>query len=218
MDNHYKTFYEQVRIDRSSYRVCNKHQTVFFCSGLRGACIYIASDITIQKYFLKRRSLANGIAVTASGIGVFTWPLLARCIIDHYEWNGACLIMGKRSRIIGVFLVYSEKNSTKNYSIWSKLFNWMTFDIYLKIYTAVSNAFGFIFDCVLIVFINQWWLFFMFKFVKVLQWQLVIYLFTAFSLSAIRKDPGNFHSVTIISFYALFLPTSWKLMYSLNEE
>ena len=66
-----------------------------FCSGLGGACIYIASDITIQKYFLKKRSLANGIAVAASGIGVFTWPLLARCIIDHYGWNGACLILGK---------------------------------------------------------------------------------------------------------------------------
>ena len=70
--------------------------TMVFCdTGLGGACIYLGSDIALQKYFCKKRSFANGIAVSASSASILFWPLFARYLIDNYGWGGAILLIGK---------------------------------------------------------------------------------------------------------------------------
>ncbi|KAK3575933.1 hypothetical protein CHS0354_029247, partial [Potamilus streckersoni] len=45
-------------------------------------------------YFEKRRALANGIVVSASGIGSLGFPFIYRFLIDQYNLRGALLIIG----------------------------------------------------------------------------------------------------------------------------
>ena len=44
-------------------------------------------------YFKKRRSLANGIAMCGSGVGVFVLSPLLKYLTDQYDWDGAVLIL-----------------------------------------------------------------------------------------------------------------------------
>lgn len=56
--------------------------------------MHIASSVSVQYYFDKKRGLAAGIITTGIGVGVFCWPSLARLLISMYGWRGALWVMG----------------------------------------------------------------------------------------------------------------------------
>ena len=57
-------------------------------------CLFITSNVSVQTYFARRRSLAFSIAVTGTAVGVFSFPQLTRLLIDNFAWQGAVLVYG----------------------------------------------------------------------------------------------------------------------------
>ncbi|XP_061433085.1 monocarboxylate transporter 3-like isoform X1 [Lethenteron reissneri] len=63
-------------------------------SGL-GICLCFQPALTILgHYFLRRRSLANGVASSGTAVGICLLPLVAQALLSRYGWRGAFLIMG----------------------------------------------------------------------------------------------------------------------------
>ncbi len=63
--------------------------------GMGIGCLFITANVSVQTYFVKKRSLAFSIAVTGTAVGCFTWPQLTRLMIQTFAWQGAVLIYGK---------------------------------------------------------------------------------------------------------------------------
>ena len=59
-------------------------------AGVGGCSLYITADIILQQYFNKKRSLANGIAVTASAAAVFVWPPADENTDRHLRLERGC--------------------------------------------------------------------------------------------------------------------------------
>lgn len=68
-----------------------------FCSlpsGTGYGLIFAPATTIISFYFKKRRSLANGLVVAVSGIGVLCFPYVYRVLIDYFSLHGTLLIIG----------------------------------------------------------------------------------------------------------------------------
>ncbi|KAK3746737.1 hypothetical protein RRG08_059568 [Elysia crispata] len=55
--------------------------------------IYLPCIVIVNYYFEKRRGLANGIAVSGSGVGTFAYSPLSEILLSEYQWHGALLII-----------------------------------------------------------------------------------------------------------------------------
>ena len=55
---------------------------------------YVPCTTVINYYFERNRALANGIVLSASGVGGFLFPHLYRLLIDNYTLSGAMVILG----------------------------------------------------------------------------------------------------------------------------
>lgn len=61
-------------------------------SGFGYGMIFLASIVSVSRYFDKRRSLAMGISVCGSGIGSIVFNPLSKWLLDEYGWRGTLLI------------------------------------------------------------------------------------------------------------------------------
>ncbi|XP_063441020.1 monocarboxylate transporter 12-like isoform X1 [Mytilus trossulus] len=95
-------------------------------SGTGYGLMFAPSTTIVSFYFEKRRSLANGIVVSVSGIGAFAFPYLIRLLVDTYGLNGTFLIMGGiyfHTCAASLFLIqpahfpYQKKKSAENHAI-----------------------------------------------------------------------------------------------------
>ncbi|XP_070578307.1 monocarboxylate transporter 12-like [Ptychodera flava] len=57
-----------------------------------GPC-YVACFASLGRYFKKRYTIANGIALAGVGLSTFVLPPLCQLLIDKYGWRGALLIV-----------------------------------------------------------------------------------------------------------------------------
>ncbi|RUS82819.1 hypothetical protein EGW08_009439, partial [Elysia chlorotica] len=55
--------------------------------------IYLPCIVIVNYYFEKRRGLANGIAVSGSGVGTFAYSPMSEILLSEYQWHGALLII-----------------------------------------------------------------------------------------------------------------------------
>lgn len=55
---------------------------------------YVPCTTLINYYFERNRALANGIVLSASGVGGFLFPHIYRFLLDRYALNGAMIILG----------------------------------------------------------------------------------------------------------------------------
>ena len=55
---------------------------------------YSGSVVSVGFYFRDQPALASGVVVAGTGIGIMTFPLLAQSLIDHYDLDGALLLLG----------------------------------------------------------------------------------------------------------------------------
>ena len=55
---------------------------------------YSGSVVSVGFYFQDQPALASGVVVAGTGIGIITFPLLAQSLIDHYDLDGALLLLG----------------------------------------------------------------------------------------------------------------------------
>uniref|UniRef100_H2LFU2 Solute carrier family 16 member 12 n=1 Tax=Oryzias latipes TaxID=8090 RepID=H2LFU2_ORYLA len=63
-------------------------------TGLGFALSFTPAIAIVGKYFVERKALAYGIALSGSGIGTFLLAPAVQLLIEHYSWRGALLILG----------------------------------------------------------------------------------------------------------------------------
>lgn len=68
--------------------------TFGLCSGFGYGLSFSPCSTIINFYFVKHRALANGIIVSASGIGALSFPFLYKFLIENFGLNGMLWIMG----------------------------------------------------------------------------------------------------------------------------
>src|SRR5260370_4203324 len=62
---------------------------------------YVPSIGAVQRWFVRQRGLASGIAVAGIGAGTLFMPKIAEWLIDAYRWRGASLLAGAFSVLAG---------------------------------------------------------------------------------------------------------------------
>ncbi|MFC1593137.1 MFS transporter, partial [Candidatus Omnitrophota bacterium] len=65
---------------------------VIVAIGISGSLIPMVS--TVARWFVRRRGLMTGIAVSGGGFGTLVMPLLASYVISNYGWRTSYTIMG----------------------------------------------------------------------------------------------------------------------------
>lgn len=69
--------------------------------GLGVGCAYVPAVGAVQRWFIKRRGLASGLAVSGIGVGTLAMPPLAAMLIDMLGWRGAYLTLGAMAAMLG---------------------------------------------------------------------------------------------------------------------
>ncbi|XP_033761914.1 monocarboxylate transporter 13-like [Pecten maximus] len=67
--------------------------TIGIISGFGGGLLYSPCTTLVSFYFTKRRALANGIVLSGSGLGSFTFPYFYRFVIDEFGFHGSMFIV-----------------------------------------------------------------------------------------------------------------------------
>jgi len=69
--------------------------------GLGVGCAYVPAIGAVQRWFVRRRGFASGLAVSGIGVGTLVMPPLASFLIDHLGWRGAYLALGALAVAVG---------------------------------------------------------------------------------------------------------------------
>lgn len=70
--------------------------------GLGVGCSYVPVLGAVQRWFVKRRGFASGLAVGGIGVGTLVMPPLAAALIGAFGWRGAYLALGGVALVVGV--------------------------------------------------------------------------------------------------------------------
>src|SRR3546814_9783720 len=62
--------------------------------GLGVGCAYVPAVGVVQRWFVRRRGLASGLAVSGIGVGTLVMPPLASHLIDALGWRETYFILG----------------------------------------------------------------------------------------------------------------------------
>lgn len=69
--------------------------------GLGVGCAYVPAVSVVQRWFVRRRALASGLAVSGIGAGTLVMPMLASLLIEAIGWRNAYLVLGALTAIVG---------------------------------------------------------------------------------------------------------------------
>jgi MFS family permease len=69
--------------------------------GLGVGCAYVPAIGAVQRWFVRRRGFASGIAVSGIGVGTLVMPPLASLLIETFGWRSAYLALGALAAIVG---------------------------------------------------------------------------------------------------------------------
>jgi MFS family permease len=69
--------------------------------GLGVGCAYVPAIGAVQRWFVRRRGFASGLAVSGIGVGTLVMPPLASLLIEHLGWRGAYLALGALAAVVG---------------------------------------------------------------------------------------------------------------------
>lgn len=72
-----------------------------FGVGLGVGCAYVPAVGAVQRWFVRRRGFASGLAVAGIGVGTLVMPPLASALIAHVGWRGAYLTLAAISVVVG---------------------------------------------------------------------------------------------------------------------
>jgi len=76
---------------------------------------YVPSVAAVQRWFVRQRGLATGIAVAGIGVGTIAAPLLAQLLIDRLGWREAYFWLGVLALAIAAFAALSVLRSPEHY-------------------------------------------------------------------------------------------------------
>jgi MFS family permease len=69
--------------------------------GLGVGCAYVPAVGAVQRWFVRRRGFASGLAVSGIGIGTLVMPPLAALLIEDLGWRGAYVVLGGLATVLG---------------------------------------------------------------------------------------------------------------------
>src|ERR1700732_333285 len=69
--------------------------------GLGVGCAYVPAIGAVQRWFVRRRGFASGLAVSGIGVGTLVMPPLASLLIEMLGWRGAYLALGAPAVVLG---------------------------------------------------------------------------------------------------------------------
>jgi len=69
--------------------------------GLGVGCAYVPAIGAVQRWFIRRRGFASGLAVSGIGVGTLVMPPLASLLIGTLGWRGAYLALGALAVVLG---------------------------------------------------------------------------------------------------------------------
>jgi MFS family permease len=79
--------------------------------GLGVGCAYVPAIGAVQRWFVRRRGFASGLAVSGIGVGTLVMPPLATWLIAMIGWRDAYFVLGILAAIIGGGLSLLIENS-----------------------------------------------------------------------------------------------------------
>ena len=78
--------------------------------GLGVGCSYVPVVGAVQRWFLRRRGFASGLAVSGIGVGTLVMPPLASLLIDALGWRTAYLVLGALAAVVGAGMALMIEN------------------------------------------------------------------------------------------------------------
>jgi MFS family permease len=78
--------------------------------GLGIGCSYVPALGAVQRWFVKRRGFASGLAVSGIGVGTLVMPPLAALLIGALGWRHAYLVLGALAAVVGVAMALLIEN------------------------------------------------------------------------------------------------------------
>jgi MFS family permease len=69
--------------------------------GLGCGCAYVPAIGAVQRWFVRRRGFASGLAVAGIGVGTLVMPPLASLLISALGWRSAYLVLGVLALLLG---------------------------------------------------------------------------------------------------------------------
>ncbi len=82
--------------------------------GLGVGFSYVPAVGAVQRWFLKRRGFASGLAVSGIGVGTLAVPPLAAALISAFGWRGAYLALGALAAVLGAALALLIENDPRD--------------------------------------------------------------------------------------------------------
>ncbi|WP_027550720.1 MFS transporter [Bradyrhizobium sp. Cp5.3] len=82
--------------------------------GVGIGCAYVPAIGAVQRWFVRRRGFASGLAVSGIGLGTLAMPPLASLLIASVGWRGAYLALGAITLILGGGLSLLIENDPKD--------------------------------------------------------------------------------------------------------
>ncbi|MBS0417778.1 MAG: MFS transporter [Proteobacteria bacterium] len=82
-----------------------------FGIGLGVGCAYVPTLAVVQRWFVERRGLASGFAVSGIGVGTLIMPPVATTLIDSIGWRNAYLALGVFALVLGIAATFSLEDN-----------------------------------------------------------------------------------------------------------
>ncbi len=86
--------------------------------GLGVGCAYVPAIGAVQRWFVRRRGFASGLAVSGIGVGTLLMPPLASLLIQMLGWRGAYLALGGLAAAVGAGLAMLIENDPRDRGLW----------------------------------------------------------------------------------------------------
>jgi OFA family oxalate/formate antiporter-like MFS transporter len=85
--------------------------------GLGVGCSYVPAMGAVQRWFVKHRGFASGLASTGIGAGTLVGPPFAAMLIGMWGWRDAYLILGVVAVVIGVGMALFIENDPRDHGL-----------------------------------------------------------------------------------------------------
>jgi predicted MFS family arabinose efflux permease len=85
--------------------------------GLGVGCAYVPAVGAVQRWFVRRRGFASGLAVSGIGVGTLVMPPLASFLIETLGWRCAYLSLGALAALVGGGLALLLENDPRGRSL-----------------------------------------------------------------------------------------------------
>lgn len=82
--------------------------------GLGIGCSYVPVLGAVQRWFVRRRGFASGIAVSGIGVGTLVMPPLASRLIDAVGWRHAYVVLGALAAVVGAGMALLIENDPRD--------------------------------------------------------------------------------------------------------